>query len=134
MTFVEMDLVDQMYPFPPDASPGVQRADVFAISWVNPVQVRLYECKVSWADFKSDLRSKKYQGYSGHCNLFYFVTPYGLISKEEVPDGYGWLQQNKQDKRFRIRLTGDLNRGYTPSPAQLLACIKKKEKSGWAYH
>ena len=131
ITFMEMDLTDQMYPFDGVENPGLQRADVYAISWRNPVQVCVYECKVSRADFLSEKRSQKYLGSQEHCNLFYFVTTYGLITKDDVPEGCGWIQQNKQNKRFRLRLTGDLNRAYKPSSAQLLACIKKQEKAGW---
>lgn len=132
--FKEMDLTDEMYPFDGVENPGLQRADLYAISWRNPVQVCIYECKVSRSDFQRDVRSGKYLGYLEHCNLFYFATPYGLITKDEVPEGCGWIQQNKQHRRFRVRSTGDLNRSYKPSVAQLLACVKKKEKTGWGYN
>lgn len=45
-----------------------------------------YEVKVSRADF---LQDKKWQNYLPVCNVFYFVSPPGVINKEDLPDGIG---------------------------------------------
>lgn len=52
-----------------------------------------YEIKVSRSDF---LQDNKWREYMDTCHQFYFVCPWKLISKEELPDGVGlmWVSQN----------------------------------------
>ena len=50
-----------------------------------------YEVKISRADFMSDVRSEKYKRYEGWCVRGYFAAPAGLISKKEIPVGWGLM-------------------------------------------
>lgn len=51
----------------------------------------IYECKVSRADFLSDIRSKKYEGYLPHCHRFYFAVQSGVATVKDIPDGVGLI-------------------------------------------
>jgi hypothetical protein len=68
---------------------GVLIMDGWALkpSWVQQVAIG-YEIKVSRGDFFRDV---KWPGYLPYCNEFYFVTPPGLLEKDEVPEGCGLL-------------------------------------------
>jgi hypothetical protein len=52
-----------------------------------------YEIKVSRSDF---LQDQKWPEYLNTCHQFYFVCPWKLIQKEELPDNVGlmWVSQN----------------------------------------
>ena len=50
--------------------------------------IKGFEFKVSRSDFLAD---KKWKKYLKHCNSFSFVCPYGMIKKEELPEGIGLL-------------------------------------------
>lgn len=106
--------------------PNTQRADVWALRWREPLRIHVYECKVSRADFLSDINSGKWEGYG--CHYFYFVTPKGLLTLDDIPDGVGWVEQTKGG--FRVRRTGHHNKIYHPSEGLLLACIKKQATYG----
>ncbi len=106
---------------------SVQRADVFAIRWTSPLRIHIYEVKVSRADFKGD---SKWEGYLKHCHLFFFVTPNGMIERDEIPEGAGWVEASKRGKSFPTRLTGALNHNYTPSEDQWFAITKKQATYG----
>lgn len=45
-----------------------------------------YEVKVNRSDF---LQDKKWPNYLPVCNTFYFVSPPGIIKKEDLPEGIG---------------------------------------------
>ena len=109
---------------------GVQRADVYAIKWTEPLRIHIYEVKSSRADFQRDVKSGKWEGYLEHCHLFFFVTPYDMIERKEIPEGAGWLEASKRGKSFPTRLTGALNKEYTPSEAQWFALVKKQATYG----
>ena len=66
--------------------------DAIAIykSWSRP-QIRGYEIKVSRSDF---LRDAKYAQYIPYCHEFYFVTPTGLVQRQEVEENIGLIWYN----------------------------------------
>jgi hypothetical protein len=66
--------------------------DAIAIykSWSRP-QIRGYEIKVSRSDF---LRDAKYTQYLPYCHEFYFVTPTGLVQRQEVEENIGLIWYN----------------------------------------
>lgn len=70
------------------------RLDAWAMkkSWASPLSVG-YEIKVSRNDFMQD---NKWHKYLTFCNQFYFVCPWGLIDKSELPDEAGliWCTPN----------------------------------------
>jgi hypothetical protein len=50
------------------------------------------ECKISRSDFKKDsLKSFRLNAANGMGDVRYFCCPKGLISKEELPEGWGLL-------------------------------------------
>ena len=60
-------------------------------SWSNPLYIG-YEIKVSKQDF---LHDDKWQKYLPFCNQFYFVCPYGMIDKNEIPEEVGLMYVSK---------------------------------------
>jgi hypothetical protein len=64
-----------------------------AIGWKPACHSVLVECKVTRADFLADrakpFRLKPQQGVG--CERFYLV-PSGLLRREELPTGWGWLE------------------------------------------
>lgn len=61
-------------------------------SWTNP-QIRGYEVKVSRSDF---LRDAKYPRYLPYFHEFYFVTPQGMVKREEIDEGIGLMWYNPE--------------------------------------
>lgn len=61
-------------------------------SWAHPL-VMGYEIKVSRGDF---LQDNKWTKYLGLCNEFYFVCPWGLIDKSELPEEAGLIYVNQK--------------------------------------
>lgn len=72
-----------------------QRLDAWAMSlWPSKGLVRItYEVKVSRADFRRELKAplKRRIGLL-YSNLFYFVTPVGLLKPEEIPPECGLIE------------------------------------------
>lgn len=68
---------------------GARRLDGWALrsTW-SPVTTVGYEVKVSRSDF---VRDDKWPDYLPCCHLLYFVSPPGVISKDEVPEGCGLI-------------------------------------------
>lgn len=71
---------------------GTQRPDVYTLplsfSRFTPIA---YECKVSLADFRSDVTSGKWQGYLRYAAAVIFAAPEGLIGKADIPEGCGLI-------------------------------------------
>ena len=97
--------------------------DVLAIfrSYTNRA-VRIYEVKVSRGDFLADVNMGKYLKYLEHCTQFYFATPAGLISKDEVPAGCGLMV--KGDTTWKT-VKAAPRRDYEFTPDLLLALLMK---------
>lgn len=53
--------------------------------------IRIYEVKISRADFQQDVRAEKYKRYFPHCSQLLFATPKGMITRAEIPDGCGLI-------------------------------------------
>ncbi len=75
--------------------------DAIAIykSWSRP-QIRGYEIKVSRSDF---LRDAKYTQYLPYCHEFYFVTPTGLVQRQEVEENIGLIWYNPEKESFTTK-------------------------------
>jgi hypothetical protein len=67
-----------------------------AIGWKRACHSVLVECKVTRSDFMADrakpFRLKPEQGVG--CERYYLV-PAGLVSREELPQGWGLLEHNR---------------------------------------
>lgn len=71
---------------------GMLQFDGLAIykSWAHPNIVG-YEIKISRSDF---LRDAKYTRYMPYCHEFYFVTPTGMVQRQEVEENIGLIWYN----------------------------------------
>lgn len=74
---------------------GSARPDVYAIEKTyTALRARVFEVKVSRADFLSDVTSGKYLRYAAFAGSITFATPAGLVSKDEVPKGCGLITRS----------------------------------------
>lgn len=105
-------------------NPNVRRFDIWGLRWADPMLIIIGEVKVSRPDFLSDLRSGKWQDGLENCHLFYFIVPYGLITKDDLPEGPGLMEQRKSGVGFKVS-HGIRNDGFAPSEGMLLSVIKK---------
>jgi hypothetical protein len=66
--------------------------DVLAIrkSYTKPC-IRILDVKVTEADFQRSIKEGKWSRYLQFCNQFYFAAPSGIITREALPDGVGWM-------------------------------------------
>lgn len=62
------------------------------IGWNSDISI-LIECKASRADFLRDSK-KLYRLVRGMGNRRYFAAPAGLLTPEEIPDGWGLLEMD----------------------------------------
>lgn len=95
---------------------GSARPDVYAIEKTyTALRARVFEIKVSRADFLSDVTSGKYLKYSAFAGSVTFATPAGLVSKAEVPKGCGLITRSEEgvwryQRKPTLQRTPDLPR------------------------
>lgn len=65
-----------------------------AIGFLNGHSI-LIECKASLADFRADAK-KHFRRFDDHCmgTFRYFLAPYRVIPEEELPAGWGLLEES----------------------------------------
>lgn len=82
-------------------SSGSPRPDVYTIpkSYAN-FKPLAYECKVSVADFRSDITKGKWQSYLKFASGVIFAVPKGLITKEDIPRGCGLIVRGENGWRM----------------------------------
>jgi hypothetical protein len=80
---------------------GSPRPDVYSIpkSYSN-FKPLAYECKVSVADFRSDITKGKWQSYLRFASGVIFAVPKGLIGKDDVPKGCGLIVRSEHGWRM----------------------------------
>ena len=80
---------------------GSPRPDVYTLnkSFAH-VRGLAYECKISRADFRSDVTSGKWQNYYLFACGVIFVAPSGLLKREDIPVGCGLMTYNVSDGRW----------------------------------
>lgn len=111
-----------------------RRLDLWAMkrSYTKPA-IYGYEVKVSRSDFLSD---EKWHEYLPLCNQLYFVTPWGLVQPEEIPEGVGllWISKNitksymkKKAAHREIELPIDLFKYVLISRARIGSEISDRE-------
>lgn len=66
----------------------------------SPITMIGYEIKVAKADFRND---EKWPEYLKACNQFYFVCPWGLIDKDELPPEAGLLYVTKTGNQLIMK-------------------------------
>ena len=110
-------------------NPSARRFDIWGLRWAEPLLIIIGEVKVSRPDFLSDLRCGKWQDGLENCHLFYFITPFGLITVDDLPEGPGLMEQRKSGKGFKV-IHGIRNDGFSPTEGTLLSVIKKQATYG----
>lgn len=80
---------------------GMLQFDAVAIykSWAHP-QIRGYEVKISRSDF---LRDAKYTQYLPYFHEFYFVTPAGMVQRQEVEENIGLIWYNPKTETLTTK-------------------------------
>ena len=86
---------------------GKMDAWVMKKSWAKFSTI-CYEIKVSRSDFIND---DKWPIYLDYCNEFYFVSPPGVIEKDEVPEQAGLLHTSKNCTRLYTRKKAPVRTG-----------------------
>lgn len=71
---------------------GSPRPDVFTLqrSYSRPAPAA-YECKISTADFRRDITEGKWQKYLEFSGAVTFAVPQGLVRREDIPTGCGFM-------------------------------------------
>lgn len=107
---------------------GSPRPDVYTMqkSYTNPKPVA-YECKVSVADFRSDVTAGKWQSYLDFACGVYFAVPAGLISKADLPSGCGLIVRG--DTGWRVLKAPTLNPVSLPERGMLKLLIDGVERA-----
>lgn len=101
------------YPFPRD-----RRCDVLVLGKGDRIMV---EVKVSRADFLSDVRAPEKQAlWSSVTHRRAYAVPLGLVTSEEVPDGWGLLTVERRSgalpHEVRWARRAPKRPGHTPLP------------------
>ena len=81
-----------------------RRIDAFTIETAPSKGHRTtaYEIKISRGDFRNDLKNpKKQRGARLFCDNFYYVTPPGLVTIDEVPVWAGLIEINPDAENWR---------------------------------
>lgn len=108
---------------------GSPRPDVFLMhkSYVRPNPIA-YECKVSRADFLSDVTSGKWISYLQYAYAVYFAVPAGMIDKREIPNKCGLMVRGETGWRALKKPTFDPH--PIPEKAMLKLLIDGLQREG----
>lgn len=100
------------------ASVRIMDAWTMKRSWARPCMTG-YEIKVSRSDFERD---SKWVDYVPLCHRFYFVSPPGVVSPVDLPDGIGLLWTAKSGGQRLVQKKAAAHREIDP-PVSLLIYI-----------
>jgi hypothetical protein len=87
-----------------------------------------YECKVSVADFRSDVTSGKWQGYLEFSSGVYFAVPRGLVPRSDIPDRAGLIVRGNSG--WRVARKATLSPCTIPQDVLLKLLIDGVEREG----
>lgn len=112
---------------------GSPRPDVYTInkSFVNSAPTA-YECKVSTADFRSDVTSGKWQSYLKYACGVYFACEGDLIKNADVPAHAGLMVLNAEGV-WRTAKRATMNAVTIPKDAWLKLLIDGVQREGPRY-
>jgi hypothetical protein len=79
----------QLRNLPSTVYHGLSTIDGFAIHWGEEPLIFAYEIKVTRADFRKDIDNGKWEQWLDVSTHFYFITPPGLVSPDDVPPEAG---------------------------------------------
>ncbi len=102
--------------------PNGQRADILTLAW-TPDWADIYEIKGRRDDFTGEMRTRKWEGYLGQCRELVFVTPYDLVTEEEIPEAAGWITQGARGG-FKRRKWGHKDPTFKASYRQVKLCLE----------
>lgn len=110
-------------------SAGNVRPDVFTLmkSYSKP-QPTAYEIKVSVSDFRSDITTGKWMRYLEYAQGVYFVVPFGMVAKSDLPDGAGLITYNAETELFRTVKKPTLNHVTPPFDVMMKLLINGIER------
>ena len=74
--------------------------------------------KISRADFRRDTYEKR-RAWMKHTHRFIYVTPQGLLTREEIPEGCGWWEVTDTG-RVIVSKRARVNRERTEFPDSLV--------------
>lgn len=102
---------------------GARRCDFWTISPNSSAgfKARAYEVKVSRADFKRDSHAKQREARL-YSDMFYYVTPAGLILPDELPDWAGLIDY--QDGRLKTVVNAPYRDKDAPSWELVVSLIR----------
>lgn len=93
---------------------GATFPDVLSISRSYPHakahDVRIYEVKVSRADFRADVTTGKYRKYLQYAHRVLFAVPSGMVSADEIPADAGLLEYDERGPAWRTVKLGPKSR------------------------
>ncbi|MBV9609657.1 MAG: hypothetical protein JO187_08875 [Acidobacteria bacterium] len=101
-----------------------------AIGWKRRCHSVVVECKVSRTDFFADLNKPFRSNGEGLGCERYYMLPRGLISPDEVPDGWGLLACSGRKTEVLVRPPGRAHRtpaGLLNEMNLLLASLRRVE-------
>lgn len=91
----------------PETGGGTRYADAVAVGlWKSHGhKIEGFEIKVSRSDFLNELKQpEKSQPVFRYCNLWWLVTPKGLVQPDELPENWGLLElQDSGSLRERVK-------------------------------
>lgn len=112
-----------------------RRIDLFVIDSGAGNTTTSFEIKVSRGDFKHDLDNDlKQRGARLYSNYFYYVTPKGLITPEELPIWAGLLELDLEDfkitskARFQEKVPAPLHSKAMPSWGLICSMVRHVNK------
>lgn len=74
-----------------------------------------FEVKISRGDF---LRDNKWQLYANYVDALSLVCPYGMVSPEEVPRGFGLMYYNPKTRKLRFKRKPQTNPDADTRPVE----------------
>ncbi len=91
---------DEFYSTTDQWGRGVSICDFMALRLYKGCNIVGHEIKISRADFRKDVENfqEKQGDIMEFTTEFYYVCPWGLIEKDEVPEGTGLMWVNKGKK------------------------------------
>lgn len=108
-----------------------QRFDAWVLNcWPSKKFLSIaFEIKVSRGDFLGEIKQpKKRKQAILLSNEFYFVTPPGLVKKDEIPEDCGWMEITKRGKLHRRKKSPFNEKPHLDWG--LLASIARRSPSG----
>ena len=111
----------------------ISRETPDCIGWFGSRELSvLVECKISKADFTADHRKLARRGGRAMGNWRFYLTPPGLLSSSQIPEGWGLYEVHSRS----VRHTGGVryrNAAYPPFPnpciqserAMLLSLVRR---------